>query len=403
MTTSLPAPPTLFRTAHPQPGSALERAHHLVDQLASSVLQRDRDAGPPATEVQALRSARLLDLTVPRAYGGQGADWPSALEIVRVLSHDSGALGQLYGNHLGLLIAPHLTGTPAQQARYYAGTAAHQWFWANAINTRDPRLHLTRTTTGARLNGVKGFGTGVAVADQCVFSAVDRQTGAPVTFVLPRDRTGLGVLGDWDHFGQRRTDSSTVQFEDVTLHEAEMLGAADLARPFSTFSGVISQATKTFIYLGIAEQALHATRAYLQRHARPWGSAGVPQASADPYVLRQYAALWSALQGSLALARQAAQTVQHAWEQADGLTAAGRGAAAVEMFAAKASATQTGLQVSTHLFEMLGPRATACEFGFDRFWRDLRTFTLHDPVDYKLREVGDFLLNGTVPTVTQYS
>ncbi|MCD0160485.1 hypothetical protein IHN63_04095 [Deinococcus sp. 6YEL10] len=49
------------------------------------------------------------------------------------------------------------------------------------------------------------------------------------------------------------------------------------------------------------------------------------------------------------------------------------------------------------------PRATAAEFGFDRFWRDLRTFTLHDPVDYKLREVGDCLLNGVVPTLTQYS
>ncbi|WP_339097782.1 hypothetical protein ACINK0_18690 (plasmid) [Deinococcus sp. VB343] len=85
---TLPVPPTLFRTAHPHPGSALERAYHLVDQLAGSALQRDRDPGPPATEVQALRSARLLDLTVPRAHGGQGADWPSALEIVRVLSHD---------------------------------------------------------------------------------------------------------------------------------------------------------------------------------------------------------------------------------------------------------------------------------------------------------------------------
>ena len=403
MTAHTPFTPTLFHREAPQPGSPLHRAHHVVARLSDTVTQRDQNAGPPETEVQALRDAQLLDLIVPRTSGGQGAPWPDALEVVRVLSHDSGSLGQLYGNHLGLLIAPHLTGTPEQQARYDQGTAAHQWFWANAINTRDPRLQLTWTAGQARLHGVKGFGTGVSVADQCVFSAVAADTGTPVTFILPRGRAGVTPLGDWDHFGQRRTDSSTVQFQDVALHPHEILSAADPARPFSTFSGIISQATKTFVYLGIAEQALMATRTYLQRHAHPWGTSGVTQASADPYVLRHYAALWINVQSSLTLARQAAQSVQDAWARGDHLTAPERGEVAAEVFAAKASATQAGLQVSTHLFDLLGPRATATHFGFDRFWRDLRTFTLHDPVDYKLREVGDFLLNGTVPAISQYS
>lgn len=41
-------------------------------------------------------------------------------------------------------------------------------------------------------------------------------------------------------------------------------------------------------------------------------------------------------------------------------------------------------------------RATT-RYGYDRYWRYLRTFTLHDPVDYKLQDVGDWLLNDILP------
>ncbi|MBZ9750235.1 acyl-CoA dehydrogenase family protein [Deinococcus sp. HMF7604] len=382
----------------------LERARQVVGALAATAVQRDRSAGLPDLEVRLLRAAGLLDLVVPRHYGGQGGTWPEALEVVRALSHDSGSLGQLYGNHLGLLIAPHLSGSAAQQAFYYRGTAEHQWFWANALNTRDPRLRLTQTGAGEfRLNGVKGFGTGVAVGDQRLFSAVPADGGDPVTFVLPQDREGIHAQEDWDSFGQRRTASGTVNFDGVQLGPEEILSGSSSEQAFSTFSGVISQATKTFIYLGIAESALVSARDYLCTQARPWLTSGVTQASHDPYVLRQYAELWVALQGALALARHAATTVQAAWRQEWALTAAERGAAAVDVFAAKVSATQAGLQITSRLFELLGPRATTTELGFDRFWRDLRTFTLHDPVDYKLKEIGDQLLNDTWPAVTQYS
>jgi len=40
---------------------------------------------------------------------------------------------------------------------------------------------------------------------------------------------------------------------------------------------------------------------------------------------------------------------------------------------------------------------------FDRFWRNLRTHTLHDPVDYKLRELGRFALLDEIPTPSFYS
>jgi len=41
--------------------------------------------------------------------------------------------------------------------------------------------------------------------------------------------------------------------------------------------------------------------------------------------------------------------------------------------------------------------------GYDRFWRNTRTHTLHDPVDYKIRDIGRWLLSGTLPEPTAYS
>ena len=41
--------------------------------------------------------------------------------------------------------------------------------------------------------------------------------------------------------------------------------------------------------------------------------------------------------------------------------------------------------------------------GLDRFWRNVRTHTLHDPIDYKLRDLGRHALTGAFPEPTSYS
>ncbi|AKZ60242.1 hypothetical protein SAM23877_7199 [Streptomyces ambofaciens ATCC 23877] len=48
-------------------------------------------------------------------------------------------------------------------------------------------------------------------------------------------------------------------------------------------------------------------------------------------------------------------------------------------------------------------RPTASAEGLDRFWRDVRTHTLHAPVAHKRREVGRPVLTGELPQPTRYS
>jgi alkylation response protein AidB-like acyl-CoA dehydrogenase len=79
------------------------------------------------------------------------------------------------------------------------------------------------------------------------------------------------------------------------------------------------------------------------------------------------------------------------------------GTAEGALAAVKVNATHVSLDITARVFELTGARSTASTYRFDRFWRNVRTHTLHDPVFYKAREVGDFALNGTIPTVSLYS
>ncbi|MBG1241676.1 acyl-CoA dehydrogenase family protein [Nostoc sp. NZL] len=379
-------------------------ATSLSTELAATAVERDNKAGLPDIEIQRLRETGLLPLVVPKEYGGIGATWAEALKIVQELSKADGSIGQLYGNHLNLTALAHVSGTPQQKERYYRETAQKNLFWANAINTRDTRLKITAEGENFRVHGIKSFGTGVAIADFRVFAAIQDNVELPLVFIIPENRAGVASNQDWDNIGQRRTDSDTFTFYDVLVKTDEILGyphPPDGA--FSTFLGIIAQLTKTYVYLGIAEGALATAKQYTVTQTKPWITSGVDSATQDPYILNHYGNLWAELQAAISLADKAATQVQQAWDKEVNLTFKERGEAAVSVFAAKAFATRVGLNLTTGIFEVMGTRSTGSKYGFDRYWRDLRTFTLHDPIDYKLRDIGNWVLNEQLPIITQYS
>jgi alkylation response protein AidB-like acyl-CoA dehydrogenase len=55
------------------------------------------------------------------------------------------------------------------------------------------------------------------------------------------------------------------------------------------------------------------------------------------------------------------------------------------------------MDVTARIFDLTGARSTAARHGLDRFWRNARTLTLHDPVAHKARQVGAHFLTGALP------
>ena len=60
-------------------------------------------------------------------------------------------------------------------------------------------------------------------------------------------------------------------------------------------------------------------------------------------------------------------------------------------------------EAATRLLELGGASAASRQRNLDRHWRNVRTITLHNPVAYKAREVGDWTLNQRAPQFSLYS
>ncbi|NUS80967.1 MAG: monooxygenase, partial [Streptomyces sp.] len=134
-----------------------------------------------------------------------------------------------------------------------------------------------------------------------------------------------------------------------------------------------------------------------------WLHGGHERAVDEPYVIDIYGDLTAKLWAVEALADAVAAEGQKLHDDPDAVTEQTRGDFEVRVAAVKARATDVALEISNRIFEVTGARSTATAEGLDRFWRNVRTHTLHDPVAYKRREVGRWVLEGELPEPTWYS
>jgi alkylation response protein AidB-like acyl-CoA dehydrogenase len=76
--------------------------------------------------------------------------------------------------------------------------------------------------------------------------------------------------------------------------------------------------------------------------------------------------------------------------------------AAIAVSEAKIITTEAALAAGQLLYDVGGASTTFQESNFDRHWRNARTHTTHDPVAYKFKVVGNYLLNKTPPPISLF-
>lgn len=136
---------------------------------------------------------------------------------------------------------------------------------------------------------------------------------------------------------------------------------------------------------------------YTNKSTRAWPYGGDNKSSATEefYILERYGNFFAHLRAAEALADRAGAEIAGVYArhgESRGISERERGEAAEWVASTKVVTTDTSLRVTAGVFEVTGSRATGRKVGLDRFWRDVRTHTLHDPVAYKNREVGEFIL-----------
>jgi alkylation response protein AidB-like acyl-CoA dehydrogenase len=382
----------------------LQVAAELAQRLAATANARDQAGGHAAQEREWIRESGLLTLSIPTAYGGQGADWPTVYQVIRILARADSALAHVFGFHHLQLAGIQLYGSVQQQRRFLTQTVEQNLFWGNALNPLDKRTVALDADYGFQLDGIKSFSSGSVGSDWLTISAWHEPSQSALIGVVPTRQHGVAVQADWDAFGQKQTDSGNVHFTQVSLPSTQVLQAPGVkATAQATLRSQVAQLIMANLYLGIGEGAFEAARAYIAKEARPWFASGVEKAGADPLIQHRFGQLWLKLRPASVLADHAAQELDRLFRLGAAITAQQRGELAVSVAEAKVLAHQAGVDVSNDIFELTGARSTSAKFGYDRFWRNVRVHTLHDPVDYKIRDLGRYALDGTLPEPTAYS
>jgi SfnB family sulfur acquisition oxidoreductase len=376
---------------------AIAVAEEIAAKLAVNAAERDRDRILPYEEMEYVSASGLLAITTPKAYGGAGVRAGTVARVIASLSGADGSIGQIPQNHFFMLEALRLEGTEDQKRFFYGRVLAGERL-GNALSevgtktAQDHATRLTRDGDGYRLNGRKFYSTGVLFAHWVAVVANDDDSVSQIAFV-PRNTEGVTIVDDWSGFGQRVTGSGSTILENVEVHPFSVLSlAATFERP--TSMGPFAQLMHAAIEQGIAEAALSETVRFVRTSARPWKDAHVERASDDPYTIAIAGDLKIRVDASAALLDRAGVYVDRAAAQPSEETVA---AASVAVAEARIASTETALLVASKLIELGGSSATLAKHDLDRYWRNARTHTVHDPVRWKYRAVGDYWLNGVNP------
>jgi alkylation response protein AidB-like acyl-CoA dehydrogenase len=389
---------------HPPVFDVADAVEALAEALGATAVARDKTGGHAAAQRELIRASGLLRLTVPLRFGGLGHNWQVFYRSVRRLAEADSSLAHVFAFHHLQVATVLLYGSAEQQDFFLQPTVDKGLFWGNALNPNDRRALAEADGDGFRIDGPKSYCSGSVGSDQLTFSAWHAPSQSLLIAAVPSNRAGITIHGDWDAFGQKQTDSGTVIFDQVRVAAHEVLvRPGTVHSPRATLRAQLAQMILTNLYVGIAQGALSNGLAYTRSSSRPFPAAGVSQAVDDPYIQHRYGELSVKVAAAQALAELAAQQLDSAFAAGDGVTTDQRGRVAIAVAQAKILAHQAALDVSSQVFELTGASATKVSLGLDRFWRNARVHTLHDPVDYKLRDVGRHALLGEFPVPTPYS
>jgi SfnB family sulfur acquisition oxidoreductase len=378
---------------------ALEVAHILAADFARDAGVRDAERRLPWDELERYTASGLWGATVPKAYGGAGISTVTLAKAIAIIAAADGSLAQIPQNHFYALEVLRVGGSEAQK-RFFFNRVLDGDRLGNAlaeVGTRDfkRRTRLVREPAGWFVEGEKFYCTGALYAHWIPTLVIAEEDKAEVSYLafVPHNAPGVTVVDDWDGFGQRLTGSGSVTFSRVRV-EPEWVVPFKASFDRATTIGPHAQIMHAAIDLGIGFGAFEETLRFIRERARPWLDSGVDQAFDDPLTLHQIGHVRLRLRAAEALVERAGRFVDAAQAAPDEDSVA---SASIAVAQARILTTKAGLLAAEKLFELSGTSATTSEDNLDRYWRNVRTHTLHDPVRWKYQAIGNFHLNGKRP------
>ncbi|KKB99959.1 SfnB family sulfur acquisition oxidoreductase [Mycolicibacter arupensis] len=389
----------MTRRTHAQ---VVATAEAFADAVRFSAADRDRAGAVPRAEAAQFDDLGLPAITVPAEDGGDGLGARTLAEVIRIIAAADPALAQIPQGHYLAVDILRLLGTSQQRTRILPAVVngariAPVLAERGGHHAQDLKTRLVADGTGWRIEGVKYYCTGAITSHWLTASALDPDGRLVLAFV-ERDTPGVTIDEDWAAMGQRSTVSGTTTLDGVVVDP-------DLVVPYWTaferpqLLGARAQLVHASIEAGIAEGALAEAAEFVRTRSRPFFEAvrhgQINAASEDPHILLRFGELATRTRAAIQLLRWAADELENAELAPSDPNTAAHGSIAVAQ--AKAFASEVAVDVASQIFALTGASGTDRRYDLDRHWRNARTHSVHDPVDWKYHHIGAWELAGVPP------
>jgi acyl-CoA dehydrogenase len=326
-----------------------------------------------------------LGLEFPADYGGGGADFLSSVVLGEEMARcRSGGVAFSVLVHTDMS-SPWLTryGNDAQKRKYVPGIVSGETVCALGITEPGTGSDMAALATRAvrdgdvyRVTGSKIFITNGVYGD-LYFVAARTGPGSPERrhdgismFLVERGRPGFTVSRTLDKMGMRASDTAELTFDDCPVPADNLLGVE--GRGFQQLAAGLQRERIMAAVLALAgaDQALEDTLRYLRERT----AFGEPLAARQA-LRHRVADLATSLEAARRLVYHAASLY------------AGGADCVTEVSMAKLFATETANRVAYDAVQMHGGYGYMREFPVERFFRDVRLWTIASGTSEVMREI----------------
>jgi len=344
-----------------------------LEPISQKVEEEDRI---PEEVVQQMRELGLFGLAIPEEYGGLGIGTVGECLVYEELSKTNAAFRSRIGTSNGIgSMGILFDGTEEQKQKYLPRIASGEWTSCFALSEPEAGSDAANIKTMADrdgdyfiLNGLKHFITNGDVADIATVIALTdkekRTRGGITAFVVEKGTPGFSVGTIERKMGLRGSHTCELIFDNCRVPVTQVIGGEPLiGQGFKTAMSVLDKGRLTMgsCALGAAQKLLDLSTEYAKQRVQ----FGKP--------IAQFQSVGNMLADMATEIYAARQMLYHAaWLRDQGKKVI-KEASMVKLFC-----TEMACRVAYNAVQIFGGTGYMKDFPVERFYRDLRLYTIYE-------------------------
>lgn len=370
----------------------------IFEKITQGVVEREQNRELPYEQINWLKHAGFGALRVPVKFGGDGVSLPQLFQLLTELAKADSNIVQALRGHFAFvedrLNAHKLANQEIWFKRFAQGDlVGNAWTEIGLVKIGDVITRVTQKNNQLLVNGKKFYSTGTIFADWVDLFAYDETTDQHVIAAISRHASGVEVLDDWDGFGQRTTGSGTLKLSNVGIERDHILPFDQRFKYQTAFYQVIHLATLS----GIAQSAVATFIHETQKRDRIYSHGNAELVRNDPQILQVIGKASAQAYASATITIRTAEALQRAYishfGESELKNIQANNDAELESAQGQVVIADLVLDLTSKLFNALGASASTTTKQLDRFWRNARVVSSHNPLIYKEKVIGDWEVN----------